>query len=553
MLCNLVINNFAIIDELSIDFENNLTVITGETGAGKSILLGALELVLGKRANHSVILNKEKKCSIEATFKVKKSSQVNDLLQQKEFEVFDDLIIRREISPNGRSRSFINDTPAKLEDLQLLGLHIIDLHKQFDSYELLQSVEQLNLLDTFLQLIEERAHYTATYTAYQDLSKELATKKENASKAKAEEDYLNFIYDEIVNLQLEKNTIEDWSNKYTLLENAQSIKETFLSAVYQISNSEPSIIEVLQSITKELEQHAGASKEIESLLDRLQSTTEELKDISAEFEIQETQIEHDDSKLTDLSANLELSNKLLLKHNVQSTADLIAIRENLSDQLENANRLTVDITDLEQKQKSLEAKCHEQAKQISKKRIEGSKQFVLAMNKLLPKLGFMNAIFDVEHNFTELGINGIDSIDFLFDANNRDSLQTLRKAVSGGEMSRIMLAIKSLLANKSDMPCLIFDEIDTGISGETALKVGRTLKELGRNHQVICITHLAQIAAHGKQHFYVQKVNRKKSGQTSVRRLNEFDRVEVLAQMLSGTPKSDHALQTAQELLESNK
>lgn len=549
MLLKLVVKNFAIIDELSIDFDNNLSVITGETGAGKSILLGALELILGKRANHSVILNKDEKCVVEAVFEVASSSKINTILSLKEFEVFSDLILRREINPNGRSRAFINDTPAKIEDLESIGGLLVDMHRQFDNYELLQPIEQLYIIDDFLQLNEERNNYTASFKEFAKLSREYELKKQEVINAKAEQDYLQFVFNEIEELQLKSNEIESWSNQLNLLENAQSIKENLLISADQLRNNEQSIIGALQNIAKETGAHANISTELEEIYNRLNSTIEELKDISAEIEIQEEQISTDPEQLNIISEKVELANKLLLKHNAQNTEELISIRDSFADKLENINRSDSDISSLHSQIDLLKNKCTSESEKLSKKRISGIKKFIKQVNKTLPELGFVKAKFDIQHSFKDMNLQGIDDLKFLFDANNTGKLQELRKAISGGEMSRIMLIIKSLLAHTTDMPCMIFDEIDTGISGETALKVGKVLQDLSAKHQVISITHLPQIAAQAKQHLFVYKDMQKETNFTSIKKLSETERVEAIAQMLSGKQGSETAKLAAKELM----
>ena len=552
MLLKLVVKNFAIIDKLSIDFENNLSVITGETGAGKSILLGALELILGKRANHSVILNKEEKCVVEAVFDVSPSSNINSILDKKEFEIYPDLIIRREISPAGRSRAFINDTPAKLEDLETVGSLLVDMHRQFDNYELLQPIEQLFIIDNFLQLNEERNNYTTSFKELNELVKELEVKKTEASKSKAEQDYLEFVVNEISELQLESNEIEEWNKQLSLLENAQSIKEMLLSSADQLRNNEQSILGALQLISKQVGQHNGISTELDTIYNRLLSTIEELKDISSEIEIQEEQISTDNEQLHIITEKVELSNKLLLKHNIQNTKELIEIREEFSQKLDNIKHADSDMDTLSKQIEILKGKCHSESEKLSKKRISGIKKFVKQINTMLPDLGFVQAKFDIQHSFKEMNTAGIDEIAFLFDANNTGQLQELRKSISGGEMSRIMLAIKSLLANTTDMPCMIFDEIDTGISGETALKVGHVLKELSLKHQVISITHLPQIAAQAKNHLFVYKDTSKQQRFTTVKKLKKEERVKAIAEMLSGKQDSQTAMLAAKELLGNN-
>lgn len=554
MLQKLYIKNFAIINELHQDWDDNLSVITGETGAGKSILLGAVELILGNRVDHSVILNKEEKCVIEALFKVSKSSHVNKLLVEKEFEVYDDLIIRREINPGGRSRAFINDTPARLEDLAIVGKHLINLHRQFENYDLLQRSEQIAILDEYLHLNEEKSNYQQTFSELKLEKKKLVDLKEGVQKAKAEQDYLQFVFDEIEELQLKGSEIEVWEKKLNLLENAQQIKEQLLNAADILLNNDQSIIASLQMITKELKNYSSSSEEIDKLVSRLSSTVEELKDISTELEIQESGINTDEEQLQITSEKLEKANKLLLKHQVNNTSDLIKLHQDFSDKLLSINNIDGNLSALINKVELLNARAKSEAEKLSKKRLTGLKKFAKAINNALPALGFTVAKFDIEHSFKEMNRNGVDEIDFRFDANNTGTLQPIVKAISGGEMSRVMLIIKSLLAHSSEMPCMIFDEIDTGISGETALKVGKVLKELATKHQVISITHLPQIAAQAQQHLFVYKklVDKNSNQQTKIKKLNQPERASALAEMLSGKKDSQSALQAAQDLLKSN-
>lgn len=554
MLQKLYIKNFAIINELHQEWDDNLTIITGETGAGKSILLGAVELILGNRLDHSSILNKEEKCVIEAQFKISEFSHINKILLEKEFEVYDELIIRREINPAGRSRSFINDTPARLEDLSTIGKSLISLHRQFENYDLLQRTEQIAIIDDYLLLNEEKLNYQNTFVELSHEKKKLFSLTENAKKAKAEQDYLQFVFDEIEELQLQGSEIENWESRLNLLENAQQIKEQLLNSADILLNNDQSIIEALQLITKELKNYAHTSKEIDAISQRLVSSIEELKDIATELEIQESNISTDEEELQITTDRLEKANKLLLKHNSTSTNDLIKLREEFSEKLLSITNLDGDITRITNKVTILSARAKSESEKLSKKRVKGIKKFMEAVNKMLPELGFMNAKFDVEHSFKEMSKTGIDEIDFRFDANNTGKLQPIVKAISGGEMSRVMLIIKSLLAHSTEMPCMIFDEIDTGISGETALKVGGVLKALALKHQVISITHLPQIAAQAQQHLFVFKQAETKKGgqQTNIRKLNHKERIEIIAEMLSGKKDSDTAIKAAKDLLKSN-
>lgn len=554
MLQKLYIKNFAIIKELHQDWKDNLTIITGETGAGKSILLGAVELILGNRLDHTSILNKDEKCIIEAHFKIAEKASVNKILIQKEFEVFDELIIRREINPAGRSRAFINDTPARLEDLAKIGKHLINLHRQFDNYDLLQRGEQMAILDDYLQLNDYRANYQKTFADLNKAQKELSSLTAEAQKAKAEQDYMQFVFDEIDELQLKGNEIESWESKLLLLENAQQIKEQMLNSADVLINNEQSVVDSLQVISKELKNYTDSADEIKSISERLVSAIEELKDIATELEIQESNISTDEEELQIITERLEKANKLLLKHSATNTAELIKLRDEFSEKLLSITTIGGNMAAASSRVDLLTSQAKIEAEKLSKKRVKGIKQFMKAVNAMLPDLGFTNAKFDIEHSFKEMSNNGIDEIEFQFDANNTGTLQPIVKAISGGEMSRVMLIIKSLLAHSSEMPCMIFDEIDTGISGETALKVGGVLKELANKHQVISITHLPQIAAQADQHLFVYKKadTKKNDQQTSIRELEKEERVQIIAEMLSGKRDSDSATRAAQDLLQRN-
>ncbi len=552
MLLKLFIKNFAIIDEIALSFENNLSVITGETGAGKSILLGALELILGKRANHSVILNKEEKCIVEAVFNASENQKLSDILLKNEIEVYPELIIRREISPNGRSRAFLNDTPVKVEDLEQIGKLLVDMHRQFDSYEILHTNEQLYIIDDFLQLNEERNNYQSHYKEYKKLETDLNSKKEFAVKAKAEQDYLEFVWNELNDLKIENNEVEDWSTELNLLENAQSIKDTLGSSLQSLFNNEQSIISALQTISKEIGTYTALSNEIESIYSRIQSTIEELKDISTEIEIQESNTNSDQEALSILQEKVNLANHLMHKHNASNTKELIAIRNQFEEKINEIHAVDIDLDNIENKLNNTRTKCLQQSEKLSKKRVSGIKKFKKEINNILPDLGFTNALFEVQHSFGDMSKNGIDEIHFLFDANNIGQLQELKKSISGGEMSRLMLAIKSSLAHTSSMPCMIFDEIDTGISGETAVKVGGVLKTLSNKHQVISITHLPQIASQANQHLHVYKEMVNKRQSTLVKSLSKEERIEEIAKMLSGKQNSKSAILAAKELLGNN-
>lgn len=357
MLQKLYIKNFAIINEIQLEFQKGLSIITGETGAGKSILLGALELILGQRADHTVVLNPSEKCIVEAQFQTNENALINQYLQQNDFEVFHDIIIRREINANGRSRAFINDSPARLEDLATISQYLVDLHRQFDNYDLLQKNEQLAIIDDYLSLNKERENFQQQYQQLLRVQQELQEKSLAAKNAKAEQDYLQFIFEEIDALQLRGNEIEEWEQELSILENAQEIKDILLQGADLLRHNEQAILDKLQILAKRIKQYAHLSSELGDLDNRLNSSIEELKDISTELEIQESKLNTDDERIFYLREKLELANKLLLKHQLSDTQGLIAFGEEISNKLFAITTIDSNIEELQNQHSLLKNTC----------------------------------------------------------------------------------------------------------------------------------------------------------------------------------------------------
>lgn len=549
MISKLYIQNYAIIDQLEIHFEHGLNIITGETGAGKSILMGALNLILGQRADSSVLQDPQKKCIIEGLFKINKSQQVLQFFQLNELDFENEILIRREIAANGKSRSFINDTPVNLSQVKALSIHLVDLHQQFDTLEINSESFQRDVLDALSDHSSLLLDFKKQFETYQQEKKALALLKIEQEQANKELDYNQFLFSELDELSLKENELEEIEAELKLLNNAERIKLQ-LSAVYdELSNAEQPVINQLKTINNKLKLLDDFHPELPNLFQRLNSAIIELQDISDELERIESQVKYDEERISILNDRLSAGYKLLKKHGFSTTAQLIDLKESLQVKLDGFSNVFASIEALEKSLVKLYDACLISAKKISvnrKKQIDG---FVKEVNRLLAQVGMPNARLNVSISETELNMFGIDSIEFLFDANKSNKFEPIGKVASGGELSRLMLSIKSLVAQKLALPTLIFDEIDTGISGEAAKQVGLIMKSLSASHQLIAITHQAQIAAKASTHFFVYKEVKGDKITTSIRILNEGERINAIAQMLSGEKPTTAALENAKEMM----
>ncbi len=549
MLQKLSIQNFAIIDELAVEFQPELNTITGETGAGKSILLGALGLVLGNRADSTVLMNKEKKCVVEAFFSAGNYSKVKDWLQQQEMDEENELILRREIAASGKSRAFVNDTPVNLTQLKELTSLLVDLHQQFDTLELGEENFQREVLDALSGCTKEVKQYHSRFLQFSKLQKELQLLKEEQLQAKKEQDYKQFLLDELEQASFKENELEQIDQELNLLNNAGAISTVLNDAVLLLKESDTPLVQQLKSLLLKLQQYKDVHSDLTSVTERLQSAQIELNDIANELDHLQNAICVDEARIKVITERLEIGYKLQKKHGVNSTNELLKIQQQLEEQVLVVLNMDQTIAAKEKETAELQKQLQTEATVIHKKRKEQAEPFVKNVNTLLNKVGMPNAKLKVELKETALNPFGKDEISFLFDANKSNRFEAISKVASGGELSRLMLCIKSLVADSIELPTMLFDEIDTGISGEAARQVGILLKDLSTNHQVITITHLPQIAAKASAHYFVYKEEEKNIIRTKIRLLNKEEQIETIARMLSGEKLTASSLVTAKEMV----
>ncbi len=553
MLQQLHIYNYAIIDSLDINFSNHLNIITGETGAGKSILMGALNLILGERADTSALMDKEKKCYIEGVFKTNHPS-VKEFLLNNELDSEPEMFIRREISANGKSRAFINDTPVTLSQLKQLSSLIVDLHQQFDSLELNSNDFQREVIDALAGNANLLAQYQTVFKKYRIALQELDQLRTSQAEANKELDYKQFLFNELEEVDFKENEIEEIDAEIKLMSNAENIKSALTDVYLQLEEGEDPILQQIKSINHKLQGIKNLYPEIGVLNVRLNSVQIEFEDIASEIDRFNQKINYDAERINMLNERMAVGYGLLKKHNVQETGQLIEIRNNLEKEFQKVTNLTAEIEDKEKKSREYHFDSLKIAKAISEKRLKEIKPFEEKVNKLLIQVGMPNAKIKVDIKEVEaLNSFGLNTIDFLFNANlsaGNKQFEPLRKVASGGELSRLMLSIKSLVVRSVQLPTLIFDEIDSGISGEAAKQVGAILKGLSAEHQVISITHQPQIAAKADTHFFVYKENKGDKIITAIKILNKEERVSEIATMLSGKKPTAAAFENAKEMME---
>jgi DNA repair protein RecN (Recombination protein N) len=550
MLQQLSIRNYAIIDELEIRFHPHFNIITGETGAGKSILMGALGLVLGNRADSSVLFNSGDKCVVEAVFELPSQQKIASLLAEHELDEESQFTVRREITSNGKSRSFVNDTPVTLQVLKLFASHLVDLHQQFDTLELGEDDFQKSILDALAGHSELLKNYHENFSEFSRASRELSRLKEQQLNAKKEFDYYSFLFEELEEAAFEENEIENLEEELQLLSNAGHIKEVLTGISFSLMESEQPVVQQLKTLLQQIQSLKTNHADLQSLADRMQAVQIELKDIAGEVDRLNGRINMDAERLQKISDRLDLGNKLLKKHNVTDTSGLLKIKAGIHQQLQNVLHIDEAILNTEKSVAGFYNQSKKLAEQVSANRKKVVPGFEEKLALLLKQVGMPNALVKIKINsLAELSIDGIDDIQFLFDANKSGRFEPLQKVASGGELSRLMLSIKSIVARSMQMPTLIFDEIDTGISGEAARQVGHIMKELAGHHQVISITHQPQIAARANAHFFVFKKEIGGLIKTRVRLLEDEERVDAIAHMLSGEHISDNTLQTAREMV----
>jgi DNA repair protein RecN (Recombination protein N) len=550
MLSRLSIQNYAIIEQLEVDFSGQLNIITGETGAGKSIIVGALGLILGERAESGVLLNREKKCIVEGCFSGENGKDhITGFLKTNELDILDELVVRREIAPNGKSRAFINDTPVNLSQLQQLGGLLVDLHQQFDTLELGESGFQREVLDALANNFTALKKYRTIFDEAQSAKKAMDDLKQRKAQADKELDYHQFQFQELDEASFRENELEDLEQELKMLTNAEGIKTALSRAYYDLEESEEPVCRRLKALIAQLQQYTDVHPGIPPLVQRLQSSYIEIQDIAGEADRLNNHIGADISAIDRINDRLSLGYRLLKKHGVKTTGELLSIRASLEEKLQAVLNIDDAIADAEKKYAALLHQAEELAGKISAARKAQIKPLEQQVNRMLAQVGMPNAKLKAEVGPAPLGLTGGDNIEFLFDANKSNQFQPLRKVASGGELSRLMLCIKSLVAKSMDLPTLIFDEIDTGISGEAARQVGVILKELALARQVLCITHQPQIAGKADAHYLVYKAVKNNAVTTGVRLLDQDERITAIARMLSGEKPTAAALENAREMV----
>ncbi|NCA29523.1 MAG: DNA repair protein RecN [Chitinophagia bacterium] len=551
MLTKLEIQNYILIDHLSIDLSNQLSVITGETGAGKSIIMGALGLILGDRADSSVCRDASRKCFIEGIFKLTDAKIYSSFFEENEIESNDELIIRREINAQGKSRAFINDTPVTLTILKDLTSKLVDLHQQFDTMALGDTDFQRTVIDALASTQKELVAYQNSFTNWKENEKKLQsliTKKEDFEKT---ESYKQHLHEELVSLQLQENELENLEQELKFLENAVGIKSQLAASIQILDHSDNPIVQQLKQMGHNLENIVKWQPNFADIVTRLKAAQIEIADIASELNTWQDKIEFDDKKIVTIQERLSLGYNLLKKHKVQTTAELLSIATQLEKDLSEVLNLNDQINELTTLVKKLEKDVISSAAVLTTKREKQMTPLTNNVNKLLHQVGMPNAKIKVTIDEVPYHLFGKDKVDILFDANNTQKFEPIKKVASGGELSRLMLCIKSLVAKSVDLPTMIFDEIDTGISGEPAKQVGLLLQNLGQARQVLCITHQPQIAAKGNAHLYVYKEQKGSTTHTYLKTLDAKERVQHIATMIGGDPPSKSALDNAKELLAS--
>jgi DNA repair protein RecN (Recombination protein N) len=549
MLADLHIQNFAIIDDISIRFTEGLQVITGETGAGKSIIAAALSLALGERADTSVLQKKDRKTVVEASFRVPHVKEIDRFLKEEGLDREEEVVLRRELSPLGKSRAFVNDTPVNLDQLRRLSSLLVDLHQQFDILSLNEAGFQMAVVDVLAGNATLLTEYKVLFRQLQETKKVLEILKHKQATADKENDYHKFLFQELDEASLKENEFEEIDILLKRQSHAEAIK-TVLNGIYEkLERDDHPLVQQLRLFSQQLEPFRAYHGKFPEILERLSSVHIELQDLSSEIEAVNDDIVYDAQEIERLNERMHTGYKLFKKHSVSSTADLIVLRDQLQEKLSETLNITQDILAKEKIREALEKDSIAMALKLSARRRAQTNGLETQVNDLLKKVGMPNARIQVQCHSVPLNENGLDAIEFLFDANHSDRFEPLKKVASGGELSRLMLCIKSLVAQSMDMPTLLFDEIDSGISGEAARQVGIILKELSEKRQVICITHQPQIAGKGNAHFYVFKEVQGSSVKTKIRLLDTESRIVVIAKMLSGEKPTAAALENARELV----
>ena len=553
MLKHLYIKNFTLIDQLDIAFHSGFSVITGETGAGKSIILGAIGLLLGNRADSKQIKQGEKKCTIEAHFDLSHYGfesffEDNDI----DFEP-EDTIIRRELTASGKSRAFINDTPVSLQMMRILGEQLIDIHSQHQNLLLQKDDFQLNVVDIIAQDSTALSAYHSSYQHYKESLQRLSDLKEQIAKAQENEEFMRFQFNELESAGLVEGRQQELEQESETLSHSEDIKTAYFKADHLLNDDDNGIINKLGECLDSLSNIENVYSKAKDVVQRLSSVHIELKDIASEVGSEVENIEFDPSRLDSINQQLDQLNTLEQKYHVSTEEELIEIRDNIAEQLQSIDNSDEELESLTKKVDEKLKLCTEKAAKLTELRLKAGKIVEKEMSQRLIPLGIPNVRFKVDITSKPLSLDGADKVQFLFSANTSTAMEPVAQVASGGEIARVMLSLKAMISGTVKLPTIIFDEIDTGVSGKIAQKMALIMQEMGNNNrQVISITHLPQIAALGSSHYKVEKEETIEGTRSHMRELNQEERVCEIAQMLSGADISDAALQNARELLNLN-
>ena len=549
MLQHLHITNYALIEDLSVEFTEGFSVITGETGAGKSILLGALGFVLGDRADTGVLFNKDKKCVVEAQF------HLNDELLRPIFEEHDldfdtDCILRRELNPQKKSRAFVNDTPVTLQAMKEIGSQLVDIHSQHDSLLLTDGGFQLHLLDEIAQNDELLTQYKQEFAQFNLSCRRLKELQTLAEKNIGENDYLKFQLDELQKAQLQENEYAEMEQSLNVMENAEEIKTLLVSTEGLLENADSAILPQLNEVASALHRLGQLLPQTSELQQRVESAQVELKDIAYDLERLQDDTQFDEERMQELQERMDLLNRLMMKHHVKEFEDLIHLRDEIEAKVNAFENIDKDIEQAEKALKEQTALLKQLATKLHTQREKAAKSFSTEVTNLARQLAMPHAAFQIMlEPLTTFSSIGLDQVHFLFSANKGVDVAELSKVASGGELSRLMLSIKSVVSQYNYIPTLIFDEIDTGVSGEVAAKIGSIMQEMGGSLQLISITHLPQVASKAQHHFFIYKDNEGQRTQSHIRLLKSDERVTEIAKMLSNDKVTPEAIKAAEVLL----
>ncbi|MEM1405882.1 MAG: DNA repair protein RecN [Bacteroidota bacterium] len=548
MLKHLIIKNYALIRALEISPSAKLNMITGETGAGKSIMLGAVGLLLGNRADTKSLFEQDSKCVVEGHFDLK-TYRLKHLFEQEDLDYEDLSIIRREINPNGKSRAFINDTPVTLDTLKKVGIKLMDVHSQHETLNLGRSTYQISFVDAFAESTSDRRLYYKTYLQLKSTEEHLKELVVESAEINKEADYEHFLLEELVTANLNPGEQEALEEQVKLMENAEEIKLKFNGILEALSNNEFAASISLQDSVAALRQLASYSESYRALYERLNSAFIELADIIAEIEKEDEAVEFDPEQTLQAQERLTLIYNLQQKHKVSSIPELLEIQAALDQKIDRFRNLDAEIEKATKEVEIVRALALKQAAELSRKRKASFTALETRLTELLVKVGIPEATVQIQSSEEDIGPYGMDKINILFSANKGVAPQEIAKVASGGEFSRFMFCIKYILADKIALPTIIFDEIDTGVSGEIALKLGDMMKQMARNHQLIAISHLPQVAAKGDLHYFVFKDSSEDRSISKIKELNTEERVEEIAKMIGGDTPSEVAFDSARELI----